>query len=220
MTTETFVTTSPDVEIRENDDKSASLVGYAAVYNKLSVDLGGFVERIEPGAFDEALAELPDVPARVQHQGGLSTIGRTKNGTLKLESNSRGLKYTAKLPNTNAGRDIAELVKRGDIDKSSFAFTLRGDPSTAQAWNWEASPPVRTLKRLNLHDVSPVDGPAYPDTSVSARTLEAAKAERDKQRPSPTAEAKAADRAGSNRETLEKISELQVWLKQNRAARA
>jgi ATP-dependent Clp protease protease subunit len=162
------------IEIREKPGEMPIITGYAAVFGSKSYDLGGFVEVIAPGAFDEALSENPDVSARVQHQGGLGTIGRTTNNTLKLFADKKGLRYEVQPPNTQAGRDIIELVRRGDISKSSFAFTLRGDD--AQTWDWKASPPVRTLHRVDIHDVSPVDGPAYGDTSVSVRAFEEAKA--------------------------------------------
>lgn len=171
------VNNTPAVEIRKEKDGVNVLVGYAAVYNSLSEDLGGFREIIREGAFDAALKEKPDVSARVQHQGGLSTIGRTTNGTLKLTSDDKGLRYEVKLPNTTAGRDIYELVQRGDIDKSSFAFSLRDEGDKApEQWFFESDPPTRELLNLNLHDVAPVDGPAYSATTVSARALEQARA--------------------------------------------
>lgn len=160
-------------ELRVEGDEKPKITGYAAVYGSLSNDLGGFREIINPGAFDASLAENPDVAARVQHQGGLMTIGRTTNGTLKLKADKKGLRYEVTPPNTQAGRDIVELVRGGYINKSSFAFTLRG--RQGDSWDFEATPPVRTLLSVNLHDVAPVDGPAYDDTSVAVRSMEEAK---------------------------------------------
>jgi HK97 family phage prohead protease len=192
------VTEHPELEVREGPDGKPRIAGYAAVYNSLSVDLGGFVEIIRPGAFDRSLAEDPDVLARIQHEGGLSIIGRTTSGTLKVWTDKKGLRYEALVPDTTAGRDILELVKRGDISKSSFAFSLRRDDGIEpQAWNFEAEPVLRELLNLNLHDVAPVDDPAYPATSAqlrreSAETIrlareefERAKAQRDTP-PDPT----------------------------------
>jgi len=167
-------TSRPEVEIRKDSDGAPLLVGYAATFGHQSHDLGGFVETIHATAFNESLAENPDVSARVQHQGGLSTIGRTTNGTLKLSVDKKGLRYEVKPPNTGAGRDIVELIRRGDIDKSSFAFSLRGDKG--DSWDFSVEPPVRTLLNVNLFDIAPVDGPAYESTSVNVRALEAARA--------------------------------------------
>jgi HK97 family phage prohead protease len=164
-----------DISIREDSGKP-TIVGYAAVFNSLSQDLGGFREIIRPGAFDKAIEEKQDVSARIQHQGGLTTIGRTANGTLKLSVDGRGLKYELTPPNTQAGRDIVELVRSGMIDKSSFAFTVR---EGGERWVWESTPPVRELLSVDLYDVAPVDGPAYLDTSVSVRSFEQAKRQRE-----------------------------------------
>lgn len=175
-TREWFVADADQIETRDEPGQSLpKLIGYAAVYNRKSVDLGGFVEVIEPGAFDEAIAESPDVAARVQHQPGLGTIGRTRNGTLKLTGNAKGLKYEVQPPDTQAGRDIVQLIRRGDISGSSFAFTLRGERATAERWDWSTTPATRHLLRVNLHDIAPVDGPAYLDTSVSVRSFNEAR---------------------------------------------
>jgi len=142
--------------------------GYAAVFNSLSEDLGGFREIIRPGAFDEALADdALDVSARVQHDGGLTTIGRTTNGTLRLSTDATGLRYEVDPPNTQAGRDIVALIRRGDINKSSFAFSLRDN---GELWHWESEPATRELLNLNLYDVAPVDGPAYQRTTAEVRS--------------------------------------------------
>jgi len=157
-------------ELRKAGDGARMLVGYAAVFNSMSHDLGGFREIIRPGAFAQSLEESPDVAARIQHAGGLSTIGRTTNGTLRLKEDDFGLRYEVDLPPTTAGNDIAILVERGDISKSSFAFTLRDDGETEpQRWHFDQDPAMRELFNLNLHDVAPVDGPAYEATSVMVR---------------------------------------------------
>lgn len=164
------------IELREGDKGKPTIVGYAAVFDSLSEDLGGFREIIRRGAFDKALEEKQDVSARIQHQGGLTTIGRTTNGTLKLSVDQRGLRYELTPPDTQAGRDIVELIKSGMIDKSSFAFSVR---EAGERWMWESTPPVRELLSVDLYDVAPVDGPAYMDTSVSVRTFEQAKKSRE-----------------------------------------
>jgi HK97 family phage prohead protease len=160
---------NPELEAREEGGKR-TISGYAAVFDSESHDLGGYIEVVRRGAFDEALAENPKVSARVQHEGGLTTIGSTENGTLRLAVDKKGLRYTVQLPDTQAGRDIYELVKGGYISKSSFAFSVR-DANKGQRWNFDRQPPLRELLSLNLFDVAPVDGPAYEATTVEARSL-------------------------------------------------
>ena len=161
------------VEFRAgDDDKPTIITGYAAVFNSLSHDLGGFLERIMPGAFDRTLREIHEgkrqVAARIQHDGGLTTVGTTGNESLRLSVNKTGLKYEiVALPDTSAARDLVELVRGGYISKSSFAFSIPN--FDGERWLWDKTPPIRELIDIDLHDVAPVDGPAYEATSVSAR---------------------------------------------------
>ena len=157
----------PEIEVRAEDGKPARIFGYAAKYNSLSHDLGGFREVIRPGAFDDTLAEKPDISLRVQHAGGLTTVGRVANGTLKLSSDKTGLRYEAIPPDTTAGRDIVTLLKGGYLNKSSFAFTVR---SGGENWDMKTNPPTRELRSVNLHDVAVVDGPAYEATTAEVRS--------------------------------------------------
>lgn len=160
------------VEIREDGD-SKTITGYAAVYDSLSHNLGGFRETIKRGAFDRSIKEVSEgkrtVRARIQHDGGLNVVGTTSNGSLRLSSDSTGLKYEiVSPPNTQAGRDIVELVKGGYINKSSFAFMSNG---TKMKWDHSTSPPTVELLDIDLIDVAPVDGPAYEATSVAMRSI-------------------------------------------------
>jgi HK97 family phage prohead protease len=159
------------VEVRADGD-TRKITGYAAVYDSMSHDLGGFREIIKRGAFDRSLKEVAEgkrtVSARVQHEGGLSTVGSTANGSLRLWSDARGLKYEMTPPNTNAGRDLIELVSGGYINKSSFAFTVS---DRGKVWDFNQTPPLLTLTDVDLIDVAPVDGPAYEDTIVEMRNL-------------------------------------------------
>src|SRR5690348_17208033 len=107
----------------ESQGDEMSLVGYAALFNSESKDLGGFRERIAPGAFTRTLKEGGDVKALVNHDPN-QVLGRTKNGTLKLEQDDRGLKFRVKLnPQSQAHRDLHASIARGDLDECSFAFT-------------------------------------------------------------------------------------------------
>ncbi len=141
------------------------LVGYAAMFNSLSEDLGGFRETIEPGTFAKSLKRGDDVRAFIEHQGGLSTLGRTSNGTVRLKEDDKGLWTEIDLPDTTAARDIYELIRRADVSQMSFSFRTITD-----AWNTVDGEEIRTLKEVDLMDVSPVAMPAYPATGVDARS--------------------------------------------------
>jgi hypothetical protein len=149
----------------ESEGAPRRLVGYAAVFDTLSEDLGGFRETIEPGAFAKSLKRGDDVLAFIEHQGGLSTLGRVGNGTLRLKEDDRGLLMDVDLPDTTAARDIFELVRRADISQTSFGFRTVTD-----AWNVEEGEEIRTLKEVDLKDVSPVAMPAYPTTKIDVRS--------------------------------------------------
>ena len=159
-----------NVEIREDAEGNPVISGYAAVFNKPSEEFfPKFREMIAPGAFDGRLND--DVRATIDHEGGLNVLGRTKSNTLKLSIDDTGLKYELTPPETNAGRDIVEIVKRGDIDQSSFAFRMAagGDEYSED----DDGNVTRTIKKISkLFDVSPVTYPAYPDTTVAVRSLE------------------------------------------------
>jgi len=151
------------------DDKPKTIIGYPAVFNKLSEDLGGFREKISPGAFTETLEADDDVRALIDHDTS-KILGRNKAGTLKLEQNTKGLKATIKPPDTQAGRDITTSLSRGDIDGMSFGFRTIDD-----SWETVDGEEIRTLKKVKLFDVSVVTYPAYPDTSVAVRSLDEAR---------------------------------------------
>lgn len=149
-------------------DGRPQLRGYAAVYNQLSVDFGGWREIIRPGAFTETLAKGPDVRAVIDHQGGLMTIGRTRNGTLKLAEDEQGLRVQIDPPDTQAGRDVVTLVNRGDLNQMSFAFFTKADN-----WLKTGEEQLRELLQVDIDggDVAVVTYPAYPQTSVAVRGL-------------------------------------------------
>ena len=119
-----YVTTA--VHLRKGADGSDKLGGYALKYNRLSQNLGGFVERIAPGALAKTLRDGGDVLCRYQHDD-LYLLGRTLSGTLRLQSDADGLDYEVDLPATTYARDLAELAGRGDVQHSSFAFRTLAD---------------------------------------------------------------------------------------------
>ena len=150
-----------DVEARQAEDGTMTLRGYAAVFNEASVPLP-FIETIAPGAFRKTLSETPDVRLLINHEG--LPLARTKNGTLTLTEDDRGLYMDATIADTTEGRDLYKLVERGDVDQMSFAFRV-----IRQKYNDDRS--QRTLTEVSLADgdVSVVTYPAYPTTSVEAR---------------------------------------------------
>lgn len=152
----------------EGSGSPGTLVGYAAVFNRASEDLGDFVEVITPGAFSSVLDQ--DVRCLFNHDDTL-VLGRTKSGTLRLAEDQIGLRVEVDLPNCDLGERVAEAVRRLDIDGMSFAFVV-GKVS----WDFEAKPPVRRIEAFSeLIEVSPVTWPAYIDTSIALRSLGEAK---------------------------------------------
>ncbi|CAB4154053.1 Prohead protease [uncultured Caudovirales phage] len=150
-----------DVEARQAEDGTMRLAGYAAVFNDSSVPLP-FKESIAPGAFRKTLSETPDVRLLVNHEG--LPLARTKNGTLTLTEDERGLYFSAELADTQEARDIHTLIARGDVDQMSFAFRV-----IRQKWSEDRSRRVLTEVSLSDGDVSVVTYPAYPTTTVEAR---------------------------------------------------
>ena len=158
-------------ERAEGETKAPVIRGHAAVFNSLSEDLGGFKEIIRTGAFKRTLASDPNVIANVQHQGGLQTLGTLTNGTLRMKEDETGLAVEIDPPDTAAGRDTVELVRRGDLRKMSFRFHVFKD---GDVWEDKGDHMLRTLNDVNLDggDVSIVNSPAYLDTAVAVRALE------------------------------------------------
>jgi len=153
------------IELRESPDGKPVIAGYASVFMpSQSEDLGGFIEQVDPHAFDDAVSG--DVRGLFNHNPDY-VLGRTKSGTMRLSVDSRGLKYEIDVPDTQAGRDVVTSIKRGDIDGSSFGFICEQD-----AWEFPANAPaIRTLMRVSLLDCSPVTYPAYPDATSQVRSL-------------------------------------------------
>jgi len=149
-----------------DDGKAPVIVGYAAVFDKLSEDLGGFRERIAPKAFAESLKAGDDVRALIDHDPG-RILGRTKAKTLSMAEDDHGLRVKIEPGDTTAGRDVLESIKRGDLDGMSFAFQTVSD-----RWETKDGEELRTLEKVRLIDVSVVTYPAYPDTSVAVRSRE------------------------------------------------
>lgn len=174
--------TAGAVEIRAEAEGKRKVRGYAAVFGADSDNLGTekyrMIERIEPGAFDDVLAD--DVRALFNHDANL-ILARSKGGTgtLSLGVDERGLWYEFEAPDTQAGRDLMVSLARGDVDQSSFAFTVRKE---GQKWEEETRDGITTARRTitrvsRLYDVSPVTYPAYPDATAALRSFDEFKRE-------------------------------------------
>lgn len=155
--------------------ESRTVSGYAIVFNSDSNDLGGFIERIDPTSLD-GVVEKSDVLCLLNHNEDRGVLARSNKGegSLTLEIDEIGLKYTFEAPNTALGDELLEGLRRGDISTSSFAFTVGKD-----SWSkMENGTYLRTINSINeLFDVSPVYRAAYDATSVKAdsRGLDAIK---------------------------------------------
>lgn len=165
-----------DLEIRQSDGEQATITGYAVVFDSWSqvmVDSRGrpFRERIAPSAFDRALSAGPDIRALWNHNSDLP-LGRTRNGTLRVEKDARGLRFSLLPPATSWGADAVESIRRGDVSGMSFAFAARRDGGDTWARPGADGVAERTLLDADLYEVSPVTFPAYPSTQVGVRSVE------------------------------------------------
>lgn len=154
-----------EVRAEKREDKTV-VRGYAAKFDSLSENLGGFREIIAPSAFDDVLNN--DVRALINHDSSL-ILGRTTAGTLRLSVDATGLQYEYDSPDTSYARDLLVSLERGDVDQSSFQFFVEKDD-----WNEDAEGRlIRTIQKVSrLLDVAPVTFPAYPDTTVAKRNME------------------------------------------------
>jgi hypothetical protein len=146
-------------EVRELDGGGMTFTGYAAVFNAPSEPLP-FIERIAPGAFKRSLDSRNDVKLLWNHDTGI-VLGSRRAGTLRLEEDNYGLRVSADLPDTQAGRDAAYLIKRGDVDSMSFGFSV---PKGGDEW---ISDNERVLRSVRLIETSVVSFPAYSQTAGS-----------------------------------------------------
>jgi uncharacterized protein len=160
-----------DAEVRATGE-DRSITGYGIVFNKWSVDLGGFREIILPEAITGVL-ERSDVLALLNHDVKRGVLARCTQGkgSMTLRANEKGVRYNFNAPKYNLGDELLEGVERGDIRASSFAFTVapggdQWDKNEDGTWN-------RTVKAFDkIFDVSMVYSPAYTDTTVAKRSLE------------------------------------------------
>lgn len=153
--------------IQEPDSEDMIVEGYAIRFNEPTVmyEIDGvkYYEVIDKAALDNA--DLRDVPFKYNHSDNVMIMARTRNKTLELIKDEQGLFIRAKLAPTTAGKDMYQLIKRRDIDKMSFAFTVEED-------SYNRDTHTRIIKKIKkVWDVSAVDTPAYDTTSISARSF-------------------------------------------------
>jgi HK97 family phage prohead protease len=148
-----------DVDVESLDTRGRTVRGYAALYNTLSEDLGGYREQLATGAFAPVVND--DVRALLNHSPN-EVLGRTKSGTLRLFDEERGLRFELDLPSSPVGENVREAVRRGDLDGASFRFEVGEE-------DWAGE--VRTIKTVKaLRDVTLATYPAYPEASIELRT--------------------------------------------------
>jgi hypothetical protein len=153
------------LEVRKAKDGKRSIVGHAAVFNRIG-DGGWFREKVAPGAFRDSI-KVDDVRALWNHDPNF-VLGRNKAGTLRLSEDERGLAIEIDPPDTQAARDLLVSIDRGDVSQMSFGFTTIKD-----SWEkTEGDKDIRTLEKVQLWDVSPVTFPFYRDTDVAVRSHE------------------------------------------------
>ncbi len=159
------------MEIKQNDSNAMIIEGYAITYDEPATHTSGnytFTEVIKRGALDNA--DLSDVVLRYNHNDTWCVMARTKNNSLQLIKEEKGLKIQANLINTQSNRDIYKAIQSALLDKMSFSFVVaeKGDN-----WNTTKNQTYREITNIKkIHDVSVVDTPFYDTTTVYARSIE------------------------------------------------
>lgn len=149
-----------NMEVRAEGENGNTLVGYAAMFDMPSVDMG-FTEYVSRGAFTKTLKDGADVRLLLDHAG--APLARTRSGTLRLSEDERGLRVEADLDPTNPlAQTVLSALRRGDMNQMSFAFRTIRD-------SWSKDGSVRELREVQLYDVSVVTFPAYESTVAEVR---------------------------------------------------
>lgn len=166
---------TPTIRSESAGDNKMIVDGYAAVFDSRTLLYHSewtdydYFEEIAPEAFNGA--DMSDTILTYNHGDAAMVLARATNNTLQLSTDEKGLKVRAELADTTAGRDLYTLIKRGDISKMSFAFTI--DKSTVEEDRENKSYLRRITQIGKLYDVAAVDFPAYDDTSIEARNTDA-----------------------------------------------
>lgn len=161
--------------VKRAAEDSRRVEGRAVVFDSWSEDLGGFREKIAKGALDGVI-ERSDIFALMDHRRDRGILARCKRGdqvSLRLNVTDEGLDYEFEAPETALGNELLSCLERGEIDGSSFAFTVLEDK-----WERNGNTYERTITKIDeLYDVSPVYSPAYSQTTCDLRGLDALKAQ-------------------------------------------
>lgn len=160
-----------EVRAVSNDEDKMLIEGYAITFEQPATHQYGsrkFTETIKKGALDNT--DMKDVPLRYNHNDNVMVMARTRNRSLQLIKDEKGLMIKAELLDTQSNRDLYKGIQEGLIDKMSFAFTVADQGDTWSFGETETVREVHNIKRL--YDVSVVDTPFYDSTSVYARSME------------------------------------------------
>lgn len=157
-------------EVRVSDGDTPKIEGTGVVYNQLSnVMYGMFREQIAPGAFSESIATR-DIRTLWNHNTDYP-LGRTGNGTVRISEDEDGIHFSNDPPSTSWGSDAVQSIRRRDVSQMSFGFVTIED-----SWSYGTDNQlIRTVTKGELWEMSPVTFPAYPQTDVAVRSLEARK---------------------------------------------
>lgn len=163
------------LEPANNDDKNKQLVeGYAAVFNQRALiwesEWSGwkYMEVIDRNAFNGA--DMNDTVFKYNHGDVAMILARASNNTLTMNTDDKGLRISADIIDTNNGTDVYKLIKRGDLNKMSFAFTVKSERTEVDKENKIYTRTITAFDKI--YDVAVVDFPAYDGTSIQARSKE------------------------------------------------
>ena len=161
------------IVFRNLEEDSRRLEGRAIVFDSYSNNLG-FYEKINRSAVTQELINNSDIIFTFNHDPN-QLLARYRNGggSLDVELREDGVYFSFDIPNTTLGNDIYELIKRGDISNCSFCFTV-ADEKDSQKWEKRDGKMYREIMKISgLYDLSAVTYPAYSDTDINARSIEA-----------------------------------------------
>lgn len=159
----------------QNDENKMKIEGYAVVFDSPSHPIyGEWIECIDRNAFNGC--DMKDVVLRYNHKDSFPIMARTKNQSLQLIVDDRGLRITAELIDTASNRDLYKSIQEGLVDKMSFRFSV-----SKNDWDYSTTPTTRRILQFDkIFDVSIVDEPAYEATEVYARSKEEVQEEKRK----------------------------------------
>ena len=158
----------------ENEENKQLVEGYAAVFNQRALiwesEWSGwkYMEVIDRNAFNGA--DMSDTVFKYNHGDVAMILARASNNTLTMNTDDKGLRISADIIDTNNGTDVYKLIKRGDVNKMSFAFTVKSERTEVDKENKIYTRTITAFDKI--YDVAVVDFPAYDGTSIQARSKE------------------------------------------------